>query len=56
MMPKAKHKESHKPVNPDRRYEVDEIASNSSEKPSRVIPEEYWEDFRRRTESPEAPF
>ena len=48
MIPRAKNKEIHKPINQDRRYEVDEIAVNGS-KPRTIIPQEYWEDLEART-------
>ena len=35
-------------IDEDRRYEVDEIASNSEGKPSTIIPKAYWDDFTNR--------
>ena len=46
-MPRSRTKESH--INKDRRYEVDEISTNSSTNPSTVIPKEYWDDLMERT-------
>lgn len=43
-MPRARYKESHKPVNRARRYEVDQITDGAAS-PKTVIPQEYWEDF-----------
>ena len=43
-MPRARFKESHKPVNRDRRYEVDQITDGAAS-PKTVIPQEYWDDM-----------
>jgi hypothetical protein len=47
MMPKARYKESHKPVNRARLYEIEEISSNSSALPRAIIPPEYWKRFEQ---------
>ena len=46
-MPRARYKESHKPINRDRRYEVDQITDGAAS-PKTVIPQEYWDDMYNR--------